>query len=180
VQSRWFAALGAVAALMVTGCGGQSEPDAPVPSVAPASPTTAGGDAQASPPASPTQTSGSFTITELPTDQDYSFLSPTGNIGCVMSSQSVRCDIVERTYPDPPRPPGCELAYGNTLFLDAAGAQPGCVGDTIISPGAPTLGYGTGRKMAGFTCTMAEVGVRCENASGSGFALARSTFETFS
>ena len=49
------------------------------------------------------------------------FESPSGNIGCIMESHGVRCDIREHDWQSPPKPDSCELDYGGGLFIGAKG-----------------------------------------------------------
>jgi hypothetical protein len=106
------------------------------------------------------------------------FISPSGNIGCVLTTDVARCDIAARDYPDPPDPASCDRDYGNSLILEAGSAGIGCVGDTILYEGHefPVLGYGQRVTRGQYTCSMAEDGVRCQSASGHGFTLAREGF----
>ena len=56
------------------------------------------------------------TVTEL-----TSFTSPSGNIGCYLDTDTVRCDIAERDWTPPPRPASCpdavDFGQGVTLSV---------------------------------------------------------------
>ncbi len=70
------------------------------------------------------------------------FDSPTQNIGCVMESRGVRCDIRDHDWQAPPKPKNCELDYGGGVFVGAGGrAGYVCAGATTLNSG-PVLGYG--------------------------------------
>ena len=106
------------------------------------------------------------------------FVSPTGNIGCVVADDVVRCDIAERNYADPQGGASCERDYGSSLVLDEGSARLGCVGDTILYVGHqhPTLEYGQSVNRGPHTCSMSRAGVRCEHIQGHGFTLAREAY----
>lgn len=65
------------------------------------------------------------------------FLSPTGNIACMIDSTFVRCDIIDRDWPLPPRPADCpdftDFGQGISLAADG-GAGFVCAGDTTFDP----------------------------------------------
>src|SRR6188768_1241865 len=70
------------------------------------------------------------------------FTSPSGNIGCILDQESVRCDIRERTWDPGKVPKDCELDYGQGIEM-RAGDFPHfvCAGDTTLGAGPP-LPYG--------------------------------------
>jgi hypothetical protein len=109
------------------------------------------------------------------------FQSPSGNIGCVVGGGLARCDILEHTWPTPPKPEGCPVDYGNGVIV--LGGHPGeytCAGDSVFSPSAPVLGYGEKITKNRFTCTSKTSGMRCANRnSGHGFFLSRQTVRLF-
>jgi hypothetical protein len=108
------------------------------------------------------------------------FVSPSHNIGCVISSQSVRCDIRVHSWQSPPKPKSCELDYGGGVAVDKSGrAQFLCAGDTTLEAG-PVLGYGDSVSRGRFRCTSQESGMRCVNKrSGHGFFLAKQSYRLF-
>ncbi len=110
-----------------------------------------------------------------------SFTSPSGNIGCIIYEEYLRCDIAERDWSPPPRPADCPsfTGYGQGIGMDAHGpAAFVCAGDTALNMGRP-LGYGQTHSSQGFTCTSEEAGLRCTNADGHGFRLARQAYDLF-
>lgn len=110
-----------------------------------------------------------------------SFVSPSGNIGCIVYEGYLRCDIAEREWSPPPRPADCPsfTGYGQGIGMDAHGpATFVCAGDTTLNNG-PALGYGQTHSGDGFVCTSAPAGLRCTNADGHGFQLARQAYDLF-
>ena len=63
------------------------------------------------------------------------FVSPTGNVSCMVDADFARCDIIDRDWSPPPRPADCEFDYGQGISL-APGeqAQFVCAGDTAFGP----------------------------------------------
>lgn len=108
------------------------------------------------------------------------FTSPSGNIGCAMTTAGVRCDIDEHSWPTPPKPKSCSLDYGNGLSLSKHGRPKfNCAGDTTLGIGPP-LSYGDAVRKGRFLCVSEEVGVRCVNRRNShGFLLSREIVRRF-
>jgi hypothetical protein len=107
------------------------------------------------------------------------FQSPTGNIACVMTAKVARCDIAERDWSPPPHPSSCpnEVDFGQGIQLPASGAaQFVCAGDTTLNPQAPKLEYGSSSQVGSITCTSAESGMSCSNASGGSFSISRQDY----
>jgi hypothetical protein len=108
------------------------------------------------------------------------FTSPTGNIGCIIDTDYVRCDISERDWSPPARPADCEFDYGQGIAM-APGEKPGfvCAGDTTLGGGRP-LAYGQSVTAGSYQCTSAPSGVTCRDVtSGSGFTLSRGGYDVF-
>ncbi|MDA4110354.1 DUF6636 domain-containing protein [Mycolicibacterium holsaticum] len=113
-------------------------------------------------------------------DDLIGFTSPSGNIGCIMDSTQVRCDIRERDWAPPPPPPDCPLDYGQGLTLDA-GASPlfVCAGDTALAGGGP-LGYGQSTSAGVLRCDSAMSGMTCRDVeTGQGFSISREGYRFF-
>jgi hypothetical protein len=108
------------------------------------------------------------------------FDSPSGNIGCVMESRGVRCDIRDHEWQAPPPPKNCELDYGGGVAVDAGGrAAYVCAGDTALNSG-PALAYGKSQSFGRYRCTSEEAGMRCVNRrNGHGFLLSRQRVRLF-
>lgn len=108
-----------------------------------------------------------------------SFTSPTGNIGCYISSDSARCDIRDRTFSPPPEPEECGLDWGNSVEVAADVAGFACVGDTVMGSEA-TLKYGNSTVVGDFGCRSTETGVTCINRKTMhGFLISRAAVQTF-
>ena len=109
-------------------------------------------------------------------DDEVAFSSPTGNIGCVLSSAGVRCDIGDRTW-DPPSAPGsCDADWGRGLAHGADGTQFTCDSGSVLGA-AQVLGYGEILERGDFRCASGQQGMRCTDTSGRGFELARSGYQ---
>ncbi|CAH0306820.1 DUF6636 domain-containing protein [Roseomonas sp. CECT 9278] len=108
------------------------------------------------------------------------FQLPSGNIHCAVHDGILRCDVLNFTYPRPPRPRGCDQDHGGAIGMRARGAPVLiCHGDTVADPAAPVLGYGQAWQGRGLSCTATPQGVRCVNADGRGFELARARLLIF-
>ncbi len=117
-----------------------------------------------------------------PVETFSSFRSPTGNIGCVMGSGSVRCDLSERDWSPPPSPPGCNLDYGQGAEVSTAGGHGHlvCAGDTALNPSAPALAYGRVTARGGLHCLSRETGMTCtDTATDHGFFISRQSYRLF-
>jgi hypothetical protein len=108
------------------------------------------------------------------------FLSPSHNIGCYLTKDQARCDVLERDWTIP-RPKGCptDLDYGFGATLTPRGrARSGCASDSALGTG-PTLRYGKSISRFGFTCSSSEAGIRCRNRAGHGFLLSRQRYRLY-
>lgn len=107
------------------------------------------------------------------------FSTPSGNIGCVMDPEYVRCDIRERSWEPPPEPADCELDFGQGIELGADG-KPSfiCAGDTTLGA-EDTLEYGETSKIGPYRCVSAAAGITCQAESGHGFFLSKQTYELY-
>ncbi|WP_425146210.1 DUF6636 domain-containing protein [Deinococcus sp.] len=120
---------------------------------------------------------------------DEGFSLPSGRLQCAFSLDgelqgrpAVRCEVLNASYKAPPRPTDCPLAWGDALEVESSGkAQFLCHGDTVMNPPGQRaiLAYGQTWKRSGITCSSSTAGVRCLNADGHGFELARARYRTF-
>lgn len=105
------------------------------------------------------------------------FQTPSRNVGCLFSSATarrpayLRCDILTGLKPQPTRP--CELDWTGFGIGSSERANPVCAGDTVYARGARVLRYGERWSRGRFTCVSRRAGLRCTNARGRGFVLAR-------
>jgi hypothetical protein len=114
------------------------------------------------------------------------FRTPSGNIGCGYSNLSgttaeLRCEIVSRLRPLPPKPKTCtEGVWGRAVGMSPTGRARGfCITDTVMDPGAPTLAYGRAWTRGGFTCRSEATGLTCRNRAGHGWTLSRERSRLF-
>lgn len=109
------------------------------------------------------------------------FQTPSKNIACAMGGGAVRCDILRHDWPTPPKPPDCDVDYGNGVAVGRKGpASYVCAGDTVFSPDIQVLGYGERLVKNRFRCTSKQKGVRCVNTkSGHGFFLSVQSVRLF-
>ncbi|MCV7150221.1 DUF6636 domain-containing protein [Mycolicibacterium pyrenivorans] len=109
------------------------------------------------------------------------FTSPSGNIGCMLSEDLLRCDIAERDWSPPPRPADCPdfTGYGQGIMLRPTGsASFVCAGDTALG-GGPALPYGQFQAGGGMSCNSEPSGMRCSNSDGHGFTISRQAYTLF-
>lgn len=109
------------------------------------------------------------------------FTSPSGNIGCILAEDMVRCDIAARDWNPPPRPADCPdfTDYGQGITLNPTGpAAFVCAGDTTLGSG-PALAYGQFHAGGGMSCSSEPAGMRCSNSDGHGFTLSRQGYTLF-
>lgn len=108
------------------------------------------------------------------------FTSPSGNVGCVLDVDYVRCDIAERDWAPPPRPVDCEFDYGQGIAL--APGEPAalvCAGDTTLGGSRP-LAYGQSIARGDLRCDSAESGITClDRTTGHGFTVSREVYQLF-
>jgi hypothetical protein len=109
------------------------------------------------------------------------FRTPTGNIGCVMSDQEVRCDIRQQDWSPPRRPASCQLDYGQGISVGIEGrARFVCAGDTALDSAALRLPYGRTSRAGNFSCASRVSGITCRNTvTGHGFFMARDRYRVF-
>jgi hypothetical protein len=108
------------------------------------------------------------------------FVSPTGNVACMMDASWARCDIVDRDWSPPPRPADCESDYRQGLSVAPGGpAQFVCAGDTVFGPDE-VLPYGESITADRVRCENAESGITClDTESGHGFSISREAYRLF-
>ncbi|CAN5839316.1 hypothetical protein BH10ACT9_BH10ACT9_55310 [soil metagenome] len=108
------------------------------------------------------------------------FTSPSGNIGCFIDVDYVRCDIAERSWTPPARPADCEFDYGQGIAF-AAGEAPAfvCAGDTSLWAG-PALAFGESLSAGSMSCQSLETGITCrDDSTGTGFTISREEYSLF-
>ncbi|MBS8225796.1 DUF6636 domain-containing protein [Vannielia litorea] len=110
-----------------------------------------------------------------------SFATPSGNILCYApgslgpSEAGLVCLIFEANWSPPLHEP-CDLDRTAAIVLEPSGTPFGitaCQGDVFWPYPTPQLSYGSEWVLEGFRCEVATTGVRCTNAQGHGFEMAR-------
>jgi hypothetical protein len=175
--SRAVFAAGVVSLALIAGCGSDddetttaietsSATGAPATTTEPSPDTEQPGPGQKPPPE--------------PEPQELTrFSTPSGNIGCVMDPEYVRCDIRDRDWEPPPAPADCELDFGHGIELaNETRAQLVCAGDTTLG-GEDLLEYGETSRVGPYRCVSAAAGITCEAQSGHGFFLSEEAYELF-
>jgi hypothetical protein len=109
------------------------------------------------------------------------FHSPSGNIDCLVSPDSARCDIRVKSFRSPPRPARCDLDWGGALAVGKTSRRGSfaCIGDTVRDPRARSLAYGRSIVAGSLRCTSRTDGVRCVNHRGHGFLVGRTAYRLF-
>jgi hypothetical protein len=120
------------------------------------------------------------TASSIGASENGMFRSPSGAIGCGYYEKTLRCDVAGGVKPLPPAPRSCELDYGGGFWLHQHGqASVVCAGDTAMDRNARVIRYGTTWRGDGITCASSTEGMRCTNADGHGFSIARGDSRRF-
>ena len=107
------------------------------------------------------------------------FTSPSGNIGCVISKSSARCDIRSHSWNAPKKPASCDLEWGAAVAVASGRGHFVCAGDTTLGAGSK-LGYGKTIHIGHMLCESQQAGMRCVNVrKGHGFFLSKQDFDFF-
>jgi hypothetical protein len=108
------------------------------------------------------------------------FSSPSRNLGCYVTTTSVRCDAIAFSYTPPPKPASCHLNWGPSIHVTTSGrARFGCISDTVDGS-MRILRYGDSIAIASFRCTSRITGVTCSDTrDGHGFRIARASYFLF-
>ena len=136
----------------------------------------AGGSGAAS--GAATAASASFTVM-APPGPVGAFDLPSGNLGCMVRAEGVRCDIVQHTWTPTPKPASCEFDWGQGMVLGPEGADFSCISDTVMGSG-PKVAYGTLVKGSDYACEVTAAGVDCYNlTTRHGFRLSRTVAQIY-
>jgi hypothetical protein len=108
------------------------------------------------------------------------FVSPTGNIGCMIAADESRSDIVDRDWAPPAKPADCELDFGQGISLaPGAQAQFVCAGDTAFGADE-VLPYGESISAGVLRCESAQSWITCRDVrTGHGFSISREAYRLF-
>ena len=109
------------------------------------------------------------------------FRTPSKNIYCAYYSPPafMRCDIRSGLHPKPSGK--CrEGDYGQSVGMTAIGrAHVLCISDSVYSPTARALPYGSSWSHGGFRCVSRSVGLTCTSSHGHGFFLSRQSWKVY-
>jgi hypothetical protein len=163
-------------ALLVAGCGGtKTVTETLTTTTGPVGTTT-------STTSTGTSTSGTVPAGTTGNFGPHFFETPSHNIGCDLTAQSVRCDIRERTWSPPPEPPYCKKAgvdFGQGIAVGMRRAAFVCAGDTTLGAKA-ILPYGASAQRGSLICVSHPTGLDCQNTgTGHGFSLSRTDYRLF-
>jgi hypothetical protein len=99
--------------------------------------------------------------------------TPSHNIACAYSSANLLRHPL-RPEAGARKPPGCQNDWKFGYQVGPTGrARKVCAGDSVFSPGARVIRYGTTWRGGPFACKSSRSGLRCRNQSGRGFFLSR-------
>jgi hypothetical protein len=109
------------------------------------------------------------------------FASPSRNIACALHDGSARCEIRQKEWTPPPRPPSCNLDWGYAVSVGRHDrGRFLCAGDTVRMNNERVLPYGRDVGQGAIRCTMRVSGVRCVNTrNGHGFFLSKEKARLF-
>jgi hypothetical protein len=108
------------------------------------------------------------------------FTAASGNVGCLIDVDSVRCGIGDKDWSPPPRPADCEGDYGHNIALEPGGPPDFvCAGDSVLGQG-DALPHGESIGAGPLRCDGAESSITCRDVeSGQGFSMSRDAYELF-
>ena len=108
------------------------------------------------------------------------FISPTGNVACMIDADWARCDIIDRDWSPPARPADCEFDYGQGISLaPGESAQFVCAGDTAFGTDE-VLPYGDSITAGVLQCESAKAGITCRDTQTShGFSISQRAYQLF-
>jgi hypothetical protein len=110
------------------------------------------------------------------------FQTESHKVGCYLSGQGARCDVKKPRWEAPPKPPGCELDWGQGVAVDRHGAADYvCAGDTTLDPGHQVLFKGDKVRRGRFKCkAKSRSTIKCVNTRNAhGFVVSRGSAEVF-
>ena len=184
LNRRTILAFGTIAVLaLLVGCGSETTSTETVTTTESSAAATSTGTEEATEAVSTdtasTTEEGAPPAADVQVSELTSFMSPTGNIGCIIDRRTVRCDISARDWEPPPRPAGCsdQVDFGQGISLDAGGSPAFvCAGDTTLDAGEP-LPYGQSIAAGLLRCASEESGMSCRDVeTGRGFTISKQSF----
>jgi hypothetical protein len=110
------------------------------------------------------------------------FQTESHRVGCYLSGQGARCDVKKPNWEAPPKPPSCELDWGQGVAVGRHGsADYVCAGDTALDSGHQVLFSGDKVKRGRFKCkAKSRSTIKCANTRNEhGFIVSRNSVEVF-
>jgi hypothetical protein len=110
------------------------------------------------------------------------FQTESHKVGCYLSGQGARCDVRKPRWEAPPKPPSCELDWGQGVAVGRHGpADYVCAGDTTLDPGHQVLFSGDKVRRGRFKCkAKGRSTIKCVNTRNEhGFIVSRGSAEVF-
>lgn len=140
--------------------------------------TTAAPSTTTTAPQSTTETEDTPVLTP---GESGSFVSPSGNISCVINEVfGVSCHVLEHEWTiESPTEADCEFDWGDNVSLTPDGIEYGCYSDVYWDLEAEVLPYGSAIQVDGFDCKSERTGITCFNSVDDGFTIARANLEIF-
>ncbi|WP_103063976.1 hypothetical protein [Actinomyces qiguomingii] len=188
-SNRWLWILGGIALVLVVALivwfftsdhgGSDAAPttdtvQAEVPQASSAAPTPKETEDSPSPTPSPSATRHLTAPAPAEAIEMSAFTTPSGNISCVLTDDSVSCTINEHDFIPTDSSCNDSNAQAFTASVDTEGQATGSCNIAFSATGA-SLSYGASAKNDAFACTSSESGVDCwSQVSGNGFQLSRS------
>jgi hypothetical protein len=155
------------------------------PSTTVPSSSTASGSSPASPPSTYAEALAHIAAGHPTSGETTRFTSPSGGIYCALAvgETSPACELTHARL-TPPAGSHLDCTMIRTVGrveLGVSKAAAICNTDTIVTPGAPTLGYGEVATTRDTECVMERIGVTCvgRNGQGAGFFLSAEGYQLF-
>ncbi|WP_405133588.1 DUF6636 domain-containing protein [Nocardia sp. NBC_01388] len=109
------------------------------------------------------------------------FVSPSGNIGCLIGPHGAECEIRDHSYAQPVAPVNCHGAYGDVFSAqDGTFAQLNCHTDQPIDFHSRVVDYGQQVREGTMVCSVTMQYVECaDGTTGHGFKVAREFYNVY-
>lgn len=105
----------------------------------------------------------------------------TPDIGDQRGIAQIRCDIINYSYSDGPKPNDCEFDWGHGFAISSKGnkGERICTSDTISNDQYKVLNYNQTWRYHQLTCSLNQTGLKCTNQKKHGFFLSKDKFKLF-
>lgn len=109
------------------------------------------------------------------------FITPSGNIGCLIGPHGMVCEIRDHSYAMPQRPADCHGNYGDVFGEDdGQPARITCHTDQPIDFHSRVVEYGQQVRQGNEVCTVTMKYVECtDTTTGHGFQVAREFYNIY-